>query len=203
LLGACPRMHFVVLEGFSGTGKTTLARHLEKRGWLRLQESAHALPDHVPVADRGDTYSDYSLLGATLAYASTISKLRETRDLVSEGYLLSDLAYAKTRFELKKSTAYPAMLALCREVLALPTMRPDLYVLLDAEPRTIHGRQSWKKERDRNSTEYFRARYYTALGEIHEELNEMNIEKVHTNSNTKRTLDAVLAAVKKRSVVGG
>ncbi|MGD0476637.1 MAG: hypothetical protein ABSB29_00535 [Nitrososphaerales archaeon] len=195
-------MHFVVLEGFSGTGKTTLARRLERRGWLRLQESAHALPDHVPVADRGDTYSDYSLLGATLAYASTISRLRGTRDLVSEGYLLSDLAYAKIRFELKKSAAYPAMLALCKEILALPRMRPDLYVLLDAGPRTIHGRQVGKKGRDRNPTEYFRVRYYTALVEIHEELNEMNVEKVQTDSDTKRTLDAILVAVKKRSLVG-
>lgn len=194
-------MAFVVLEGFSGTGKTTLAQHLERRGWLRLQESAHALPDHVPVADRGDTYSDYSLLGATLTYTSTISKLRGTRDLVSEGYLLSDLAYAKIRFELKKSTAYPAMLALCREVLAIPRMRPDLYVLLDACPETIDDRVVGKNERDRNPTELFRARYYAALGEIHEETNEMNVEKVHTDSDAKRTLDMVLAAVKKRSVV--
>jgi len=75
-------MHFVVLEGFFATGKTNLARHLERRGWPRLQESAHALPDHVPVADRGDTYSDYSLLGATLAYASTISRLRRALNAV-------------------------------------------------------------------------------------------------------------------------
>jgi thymidylate kinase len=193
-------MAFVVLEGFSGTGKTTLAQHLERRGWLRLQESAHALPGHVPVADRGDTYSDYSLLGATLTYTSTISRLRGTRDLVSEGYLLSDLAYAKIRFELRKSTAYPAMLALCREVLAIPKMRPDLYVLLDAGPETTDDREAGKNERDRNPTKFFRARYYAALAEIHEEMNEVNVEKVHTDSDAERTLEMVLSAVKKRSV---
>jgi thymidylate kinase len=196
-------MAFVVLEGFSGTGKTTLARRLEKLGWLRLQESAHALADHVSVADRGDTYSDYSLLGATLTYTSAISRLRWTRDVVSEGYLLSDLAYAKIRFELKKSTAYPVMFALCKEVLAIPRMRPDIYVLLDARPETIDERQVVKNERGWNPMEFFRARYYAALAGIHEEMNETNIEKVHTDSDVERTLETILAAVKKRIVATG
>ncbi|MGP8125732.1 MAG: hypothetical protein ACLQEQ_07735 [Nitrososphaerales archaeon] len=194
-------MTFVVLEGFSGTGKTTLARRLERRGWLRFQESAHALPEHVPVADRGDTYSDYSLFGATMTYVSTISRLRRTRNLVSEGYFLSDLAYAKIRFELKKSTAYPVLLALCKEVLAAPGMCPDLYVLLEAGPETIGDRQVGKKERDRNSTEVFRARYYSALAEIHDELDERKVEKVYTDSHAERTLEEVLAAMRKRKVV--
>ncbi len=67
-------MAFVVLEGFSGTGKTTLAKGLESMGWVRLQESAHAVPRDVPVADRADTAADFSLLGATLIYSSIISK---------------------------------------------------------------------------------------------------------------------------------
>jgi len=196
-------MAFIVLEGFSGTGKTTLARRLESLGWLRLQESAHALSDHIPVSDRGDTYSDYSLLGATLTYTSTISRLRGMRDLVSEGYLLSDLAYAKIRFELKKSTAYPAMLALCRELLLVPGMRPDLYLLLEAGPETIGDRQAGKNARDRNSTEFFRARYYSALAEIHDELEETKVEKVYTDSHAERTLEEVIAAMKKRKVIGG
>jgi len=59
-------MAFIVLEGFSGTGKTSLAMGLERRGWLRLQESAHAVPKDVPVAERADTAADFSLLGATM-----------------------------------------------------------------------------------------------------------------------------------------
>ena len=195
-------MAFVVLEGFSGTGKTTLAKHLQERGWVRLQESAHALPDHVPVADRGDTYSDYSLLGATLAYSSAISRFRETRNVVSEGYLLSDLAYAKIRFELKKSGAYPAMLAMCREVLSDPVMRPDLYVLLEAGHETLHSRQAEKKERDRNTTGFFKTRYNTALAEIHTELGADKVEKVYTDSDSAATLDAVLAVMRKRGIAG-
>lgn len=192
-------MAFVVLEGFSGTGKTTLARRLERRGWLRLPESAHALPDHVPVANRGDTYSDYSLLGATLTYSSAISRLRETRDLVSEGYLLSDLAYAKIRFELKRSTAYPALLAICREVLTNPKIRPDLYIILEAGHSMLHNRV--RARRDRNMAALFRARYYTALAEIHKELGEWNFERVYTDSDSKVTLNAVLALMRKRNMV--
>src|SRR5713226_8782971 len=67
------QMAFIVLEGFSGTGKTSLASGLERQGWLRLQESAHAVPKDVPVADRADTPADFSLLGATMVYSSIIS----------------------------------------------------------------------------------------------------------------------------------
>jgi len=192
-------MTFLVLEGFSGTGKTTLARHLEALGWLRLQESAHALPDNVPVADRGDTYSDYSLLGATLAYASTISTLRRVRDLVSEGYLLSDLAYAKVRFEMRKSSAYPAMLTVCREVLSNAEMKPDLYILLETRRDSLRSRNIGKKEIDVSG--FSMTSYYSALEEIHKELGERNIENVYTDSDSEVTLKEVLAIIKKRDVL--
>ena len=185
-------MKFIVLEGFSGTGKTSLASGLEQQGWLRLQESAHAVPKDVPVADRADTPADFSLLGATMMYSSLISKLRSTRNIVSEGYLLSDLAYAKIRFELKKSEAYPAMLAMCRKVLQEPALRPDLYILLKAGQETIDLRQRNKGERERNITEFFRTRYYSALAEIHEELGEKNSEVVETDSDLDVTLQRIL-----------
>ncbi len=194
-------MAFVVLEGFSGTGKTTLATGLEERGWLRFQESAHAVPKDVPVADRADTSADYSLLGATMVYSSLISKFRKTRNIVSEGYLLSDLAYAKIRYDLKTSEAYPGMLAMCREVLKVPAMKPDLYILLEAGSDTIEKRQLNKGERERNLTEYFRTRYYSALAEIHEELGESNTEKVQTDSDMGVTLVAILSVMKNRRVI--
>lgn len=194
-------MAFLVLEGFSGTGKTTLAKGLEERGWLRLQESAHAVPDIVPVADRADTFADYSLLGATLVYSSIISKMREKRNVVSEGYLLSDLAYARVRYDLKLSTAYPQMMTIVKEVLANQEMRPDLYIVLEANPQTINHRQMVKSERERNMTEFFRTRYYSALTEIHEELKEAKIEKVYTDSELEPTLGTILEVLKKRKVV--
>ncbi|MBI3858934.1 MAG: hypothetical protein HY296_01645 [Thaumarchaeota archaeon] len=193
-------MAFLVLEGFSGSGKTTLAKRLQKRGWMRLQESAHILPQDVPVADRGDTYSDFSLLGATLAYSSTISRSRGRRNLVSEGYLPSDLAYAKIRYELKKSLAYPAMMTICKSVLADPTMRPDLYVLLTAGHGTLSGRQAEKENRDRNPSMFFRERYYTALREIHQELGETEQEEVRTDSDPDIATESILEKLSHRKM---
>jgi thymidylate kinase len=192
---------FIVLEGFSGTGKTSLAMGLEKRGWLRLQESAHALPKEVPVADRADTAADFSLLGATMTYSSIISKLRGTRNIVSEGYLLSDLTYAKIRYEVKKSTAYPSMMAMVKRIFEEPAMRPDLYILLKAGWDTIDRRQMNKDERDRNDTEFFRARYYSALDEIHREMKEDKIEVVETDSDTEVTLGMIQDVVGRHLVI--
>ena len=194
-------MTFIVLEGFSGTGKTSLAQELERRGWMRLQESAHAVPRDVPVADRADTAADFSLLGATMIYSSVVSKLRGTRKIVSEGYLLSDLAYAKIRYELKLSDAYPSMVTLVRRILEVQALRPDLYILLKAGPETINHRQQGKDERERNTAEFFRTRYYTALAEIHEELKETETEVVETDHDVEVTLASVLETLERRRVI--
>ena len=192
---------FVALEGFSGTGKTTLALGLEKAGWVRLAESAHAVPRIVPVAERADTAADFSLLGATMVYSSVISKMRSERNIVSEGYLLSDLAYARIRFDLGKSEAYPSMLEMCRTILRQESLRPDLYVLLEARPDTIEARQHGKDDRERNVTEFFRTRYYTALREIHRELGQANVEKLYSDSDPVATLSAVMGLLKKKRIV--
>jgi len=168
-----------------------------------LQESAHAVPRDVPVAERADTAADFSLLGATMVYSSIITKLRGTRNIVSEGYLLGDLAYAKIRYELKKSDAYPSMVAMVRRILQEPAMRPDLYVLLKAGQETIDVRQRSKDDRDRNPTEFFRTRYYTALAEIHEELKEENIEAVETDSDIDATLRDILQILARSKVRTG
>ncbi len=195
-------MTFIVLEGFSGTGKTTLAVELEGMGWLRLAESAHAVPRDVPLAERADTFADYSLFGATLVNSSTISKLRGKRKLVSEGYLLSDLAYAKIRQDLGTSSAYPAMLEACRAILREASLRPDLYVQLEASEGTLDERQRGKSERDRNPDGFFRARYYTALAEIHEALGEKKVVKVRSDSDPSATLQRVLAVLRENEVPG-
>ena len=191
----------MVLEGFSGTGKTTLAKAMEREGWLRLKESAHAVPKDVPVADRADTFADYSLVGATMVYSSVISKLRYERDIVSEGYLLSDLAYAKIRYELKKSAAYPVMMALCKKILSEPVMGPDIYIVLQARADTIDSRQRHKNKRERNEAEFFRTRYYSALAEVHDEIQQSNIELIDTDGNTKTTLGRIMAVLGSRKLL--
>jgi thymidylate kinase len=191
---------FIVLEGFSGTGKTTLAKRLEAQGWIRLQESAHAVPKNVPVAERADTFADYSLLGATMVYASEISKLRGRRKLVSEGYLLSDLAYARIRYDLKKSKAFPAMLSMCKQIISDPEMRPDLYILLKAKTETISVRQLRKNSREKNVNDFFRRRYYTAIRDIHERLGEDRVETIYTDSDSSATLRQIHAVLKRRKL---
>lgn len=194
-------MVFIVLEGFSGTGKTTLAKKLERDGWLRLKESAHAVPTDVPVADRADTFADFSLMGATMVYSSLISKYKQERNIVSEGYLLSDLAYARIRYELGTSTAYPAMIAFCKKILSEPSMRPDIYIILQAATDTINRRQHYKNSRERNTTEFFRERYYPALTEIHRELGETNYEEAVTDSRREVTLDSILQILKRAGLI--
>ena len=194
-------MAFIVLEGFSGTGKTSLAMGLESHGWLRLQESAHAVSKDVPVADRADTAADFSLLGATMMYSSVITRLRGTRNIVSEGFLLGDLAYAKIRYELKKSDAYPAMVTIVKRILEEPALRPDLYIVLKAHHETIERRQSGKDDREKNVTEFFRARYYTALAEIHDEMQVSNVESLETDSDLEATMREIHRILAGRSVM--
>jgi len=193
-------MVFIVLEGFSGTGKTSLALGLEKMGWLRLPESAHSVPTEVPVADRGDTSSDYTLFGATMIHCSAITRLREKKRIVSEGYLLSDLAYARIRYDLGKSKAYPSMLAACREIIH-QGLSPDLYVRLDAASEIIEARQRLKGQRDRNQTEFFRTRYYSALREIHAELGEENVEVMRSDTAVDSSLNRVIEILRERELV--
>lgn len=196
-----PRLAFVVLEGFSGTGKTTLAKGLEEKGWLRLPESAHIVPKWVKLADRADTFADYSLLGATLSYCPLISEMRPKQNLVSEGYLLGDLAYARIRYDLGRSKAFPEMLEICRHVLSHEALRPDLYIRLQARSDTIETRQKVKDERDKNLTEFFRTRYYTALEELHSELGESRTETIYTDSDTAHTLEEILEVLESKGVL--
>ena len=191
-------MAFVVLEGFSGTGKTTLAKGLEGMGWVRLEESAHAVPKTVPLADRADTFADFSLLGATMINSSPIFRLRKEKMIVSEGYLLSDLAYAKIRHELGKSGAFPAMLEMCKGLLKNEQLRPDLYVVLQARPETVGSRQMRKVDRERNDTAFFRERYYATLNDMHEELGEKNQVPLYTDSDPQVTLKSLVSMLRER-----
>ncbi|QQG48933.1 MAG: deoxynucleoside kinase [archaeon] len=193
-------MTFVVLEGFSGSGKTTLARGLETKGWVRLPESAHAVPASVPVGEGADTYSDLTLFGSTMSYCSAISRLRTGSMIVSEGYLLSDLAYARIRYDLGKSRAYPGMLAMCKSVLSEPAMVPDLYVLLEARPETIGRRQAEKDARERNQNSYFRRSYYDVLTGLHEDLAQTNVERLLTDRDHPITLTALVSLLKRKGL---
>ena len=188
------------MEGFSGTGKTTLARELERRGWTRLPESAHMISSSIPVAERAGTFADFSLLGATMANCGIIASERNRRAIVSEGYLLSDLAYARVRLELKKSGAFPPMLEFCRKLLARRTLRPDLYVVLEAGEDALGSRQKRKSARDRNDSASFRSMYYRALSGVHKELGETKVVHVMTDRDPSATLDEVLRILKRRGI---
>jgi len=191
---------FIVLEGFSGTGKTTLAKTLERRGWLRLPESAHAVSSEIPVGERADTFSDYSLVGATMQYASIIARSRRDRDIVAEGYFLSDLAYALIRYDLRKSAAFPHLLEMVRSVLREGVLQPDLYLLLRAHSATIRRRQEEKNEREKNVSKFFRERYYTAIEYVHGELRQGNLEIVNTDNDAEKTLARIMVKLRRQGI---
>ena len=193
-------MTFIVLEGFSGTGKTTLAKTLERRGWLRLTESAHAVSSEIPVGERANTFSDYSLVGATMQYASIIARSRLDRDIVAEGYFLSDLAYALIRYDLRKSAAFPHLLEMVRNVLRERVLQPDLYLLLRAHSATIRRRQEEKNEREKNVSKFFRERYYTAIEYIHGELRQGKLEIVNTDSDAEKTLARIIVKLRRHGI---
>jgi thymidylate kinase len=191
---------FIVLEGFSGTGKTTLATKLEQRGWLRLMESAHALPSEIPVADRANTFADYSLVGATMQYSYPIYSARGRKHIVAEGYFISDLTYAMIRQKLNKSSAFQSLFNLVRAMLAEPQLQPDLYLLLKARGNTIDNRQSEKNDRERNISRYFRVEYYKIIGRLHQQLQQQKVEIVETDSNLAETLKAVESLVRRHGL---
>lgn len=180
-------MVFIVLEGFSGTGKTSLAKMLERDGWLRITESAHSLPPDIPLADRADTYSDYALLGQVLTSTPQIRRLRSRRRVVAEGYFLSDLAYFKIRQTLRLSNAFPSIYRLVSEIMKDQTLAPDLYILLEADSGEIGRRQARKRARDRNESTYFFEKYYEFIKEFHKALNQPNYTVVHSHSRTSQT----------------
>src|SRR2546426_3951703 len=163
---------------------------------MRLAESAHAVSSEIPVGERADTFSDYSLVGATMQYASIIAMSRRERDIVAEGYFLSALAYALIRYDLRKSAAFPHLLEMVGKILRERVLRPDLYLLLRAHSATIRRRQEEKNEREKNVSKFFRERYYTAIEYIHGELGQRNLEIVNTDSDTDRTLSRIMAKLK-------
>jgi thymidylate kinase len=188
---------FIVLEGFSGTGKTTLASKLEEKGWVRLTESAHSLPREIPVADRANTFADYSLVGATMQYSYPIYSARGSRHIVAEGYFISDLTYAMIRNKLKKSTAFEPLFKLVGTMLKEKQLQPDLYFLLKARANTIKSRQAEKGDRERNISRYFRLEYYRVIAKLHEKLQESNVEMVETDSDPDDTLGVIRSLVRK------
>ena len=162
-----------------------------------MTESAHALPSQVPVAERADTYADYSLFGATMQYCSIISSNRNNMNVVAEGYFLSDLAYARIRYTLNLSNAFPELLKVARMLLNDKMLRPDLFVLLSANTKVIEERQERKNERERNMSEFFRTEYYNAIEDLHRQLGLTNVERVTTDSEVPKTSGVIRALLER------
>ena len=167
---------------------------------MRLPESAHAVSSEIPVGERADTFSDYSLVGATMQYASIIARSRRDRDIVAEGYFLSDLAYALIRYDLRKSAAFPHLLEMVRSVLREGVLQPDLYLLLRAHSATIRRRQEEKNEREKNVSKFFRERYYTAIEYVHGKLRQGNLEIVNTDSDAEKTLARIMVKLRRHGI---
>lgn len=193
---------FLVLEGFSGTGKTSLADLFERDGWLRITESAHMIPQEIPVAEKANTYSDYALIGQVLTATYRIAEARGAKRIVAEGYFLSDLAYFKIRHALKLSQAYPILYTLTRSLLQDSRLRPDLYILLRADEDEIIKRQAHKVIRDRLQNRYFMTKYYEFIREFHQEFDQPNYVEVNSNSNDRQTYERIQEALQVHNLAG-
>lgn len=189
-------MVFVAIEGFSGSGKTTICKYLTKLGWTVIQESASLVPKYVSLADRANTYSDYSLIGSVLMYSFLISRKRKGK-LVADGYLLSDLAYSKLRYEKGLSKAYPNLEYFLINVLKDKVLRPDAYFVLKPSFRTIIKRQKLKNQREKNVNRYFMKRYYEVLFSYHETLGDKNVYLVGTDGPISEIKSQILKLVEK------
>jgi hypothetical protein len=108
-------------------------------------------------------------VGEVLSAAYEIAHQRAARDIIVEGYFLSDLAYFKVRQTLGTSTAFAPIRALVQEVLRDARLVPDLYAVLRIAPTELTRRQERKAARDRLENQYFAARYYEFLYELHRE----------------------------------
>ena len=191
-------MAFVVLEGFSGTGKTTIANMFEKKNWLHITESAHAIANEIPVADRGNVYSDYSLIGATLRTSGIIAGNRRKRNIVSEGYFISDLAYAMIRQKQGLSEAASEFFPIVGHVIKKKKLQPDLYVLLTASDRSILKRQKLKSDRDRLTNKFFRDNFNTIIMDLHQLFGHKNIVIVSTDKGRDATYRQIVDIMQKR-----
>jgi thymidylate kinase len=189
-------MVFIALEGFSGTGKTTISRLLARRGWVAIPESAHFVPKTVPLADRGNTYSDYALIGATLTSSYDIVNLRRERNVVADGYIVSDLTYSKIRYERGQSKAYPVLRRFVFSLLKDKLLVPDLFVVLKADEDTIYRRQKYKEEREKNINIYFMERYYKILYMLHREMGH-NFTNLSTDERKEKTERKIVEMVEK------
>ncbi len=189
-------MVFVVLEGFSGSGKTTVAKLLSRNGWKAITESAHSVPETVQLADRGDTYSDYSLLGATLLSTYEIAHSRKSMNIVAEGYFISDLAYARIRYEKGLSNAYPLLKDFVFSLLEDRSLLPDIFVVLEASKETLQSRQSLKSERDKNLSSYFMERYYKLVYSFHRGMGHV-FTKLSTEEREEETAEKIVDMVEK------
>nr|WP_276977297.1 hypothetical protein [Ferrimicrobium acidiphilum] len=191
-------MTFVVLEGFSGTGKTTIANALEQLGWMHLTESAHAISADIPLADRGDVYSDYSLMGATLKTCGVIANNRARRNIVSEGFLVNDLTYSLIRQKRGQSDAAAEFFSIVGNVLRRPALKPDLYAILMADEKAIMKRQKLKSDRDRLTNKFFRKTFYQTLNDLHELFGHKNTLVVKTDSGKDAAVKEILKAISRR-----
>ena len=190
---------FVVLEGFSGTGKTTVANALEQIGWLHLTESAHTVSVDIPLADRADIYSDYSLFGATLKTTGIIAHNRDRRNIVSEGFLVNDLTYSLIRQKRGQSDAASEFFSIVGSVLNKPALKPDLFVILMADEKAIMKRQKLKSDRDRLTNRFFRDTFYQTLNDLHALFGHRNTIVIRTDKGKDEAVKEILDSVARLS----
>jgi len=131
----------VVVEGLPGSGKTTLAKMLEKDGWTRFPEVAtETAAAQIAVAASDDLALDPFIMCEEVRREER-ARLSPSNQILLESSHIANLAWAKARADRFKTCGYETYLKYYQMARAKNRLlKISAYLLLDITPRVSKQR---------------------------------------------------------------